>query len=277
MTRCHVNVTASMIEGMSAVDIAGESVDVISDQEIHTFGLGESPLKDAVERYSGGRPGDVYLKSPTPWNDLYKVYNWSEVRRTLYPRSARVLGVTSQPVIVSVQEFSNHSSVVGTYNAGITHQVEQTVSNTWSKGGELTVGTEISYNIDMQVATVGGSASMSFGSSWGHDRTNSKSVTVGASSAIEVELAPGQAAIATLQAIRATVEVEVDYTATLHGAVACNYPDKHNDHHFWSYDINEVMGAAGMNKNIDSTERMRIDFYSDAKVMLRDRDTNADL
>ncbi|RVE53786.1 hypothetical protein evm_001448 [Chilo suppressalis] len=277
MSKAHVNIKASLIEGVSAVDFVGSTLDVISDQEIQTFGLATEPLKNAADRYSGGKPDDVFLKSPTPWGDLYKTYGWAEVRRRLTPQSAKIIGIRSQPVIVTTQEFKNDSSVNATYNAGITQQVQETVSNTWTKGGELTVGAEISYSVDLAVASVGGTASMSYASSWGRENTQSKSVTVGSTSAIEVELKPGQVAIATLHAIRGTLEVEVNYTATLEGSVACNYGKKHKDHHFWSYDVNEVLGAAGMRKSIDSTEVLKIDFYSDAKVQLMDKATNAPL
>ncbi|CAG9790147.1 unnamed protein product [Diatraea saccharalis] len=276
MAGIHINVRAST-DGGSAVNFFGENVEVISDHEIQSFNLADSPLKDAIEKYAGARPADAYLKGPTPWNDLFKTYGWPQVQRKLYPRSARVLGVNSQPVIVTTQEFTNNSSLSATYNAGVTHQVEESVNTTWSKGGELSIGSEISYSINLVAASVGGSMNMSYSSSWGQSTSKNRAVTVGASSGMEVVLAPGQSVVATLQAVRGTMQVEVDYRATLQGVVACNYPEKHNDHHFWSYDINAVMDADGRRKEIDSTEVITIDYYSDAKVHLRDRDTNAPL
>jgi len=61
----------------SAVSASGSSSRVIIDAHRTTFGLDDNALlKKGVELYHGEWPTDAYLRSPTPWDDLYKTYNW---------------------------------------------------------------------------------------------------------------------------------------------------------------------------------------------------------
>jgi len=64
----------------SSVRITGEEWHVINDNEANIFNITDKPLKEAVEKYFGKKPNDAYLHSPTPWNDLYKTYNWEQVK-----------------------------------------------------------------------------------------------------------------------------------------------------------------------------------------------------
>ena len=86
-------------------------------------------FEDAVNAYFGRSPNDAYLHSPTPWGDLYTTYNWPQVSMVLVVQSAKILGITSEPIIVKTQEFTNNSSVKGTFNVAISDTVEDTVSS----------------------------------------------------------------------------------------------------------------------------------------------------
>ncbi|XP_049881987.1 spherulin-2A-like [Pectinophora gossypiella] len=272
--RISIDIQAGSNEQNAKIEYLGSNVDIISDKERGTWQITDSKLKDAARAYSGGRPDDVYVRSPTPWNDLYTRYGWQQVQRTLLPRNARILGIKTEPVIVSTQEFVNNSTKKASYNAGITQSVEETVSNTWSKGGELTVGQEITYSIKIGVGEVGGTTSISYTSSWGEETTKSKSVTVGSQSGVTIDLDPGQSVQVTLSATRGTMEVQVDYTAHLDGFAACNYSGRYNGHYFWAYDINACLSAAGLPRSVDSSEVIKIGFYSDAKVEVSDKKSN---
>src|SRR5947207_10532693 len=73
-------ITVSIVAGAdaahSSVNATGSVQHVITDKEVTTFGIQDSPLKNAVGKYFGKNPNDAYLHSPTPWNDLYKTYGW---------------------------------------------------------------------------------------------------------------------------------------------------------------------------------------------------------
>ncbi|XP_028165633.1 spherulin-2A-like [Ostrinia nubilalis] len=250
---------------------SGNEVAIISDEERNTFKIGDSALKDAVRSYFGQRPDDAYLRSPTPWGDLYQTYGWSQVTRTLVPRSAKVLTISSQPQIVMRQLFENNSTKPATFNVGISQTVQNTVSSSWSTGGQLTIGQEISYGINIEGIVGGGAVSYSYTNSWGRNTEKSQSVTIGASSGMEVLLQPGQGVVAELEATRGSMKVEVEYLASLDGANAVNYAKTYKGHHFWALDVRGVMSSGGISNAVVSREVLEIGFYSNSKVVVHDR------
>ncbi|CAH0403639.1 unnamed protein product [Chilo suppressalis] len=253
------------------VYLSGEDVGIITDTERETFNVRDGSLKDAVRSYFGKRPDDAYLRSPTPWSDLYQRYGWQQVTRTLIPKKATILGVVSQPTVVMQQVFENNSSKPATFNVGISQEVANTVSSSWSKGRSLSIGQEISYKVDLKVAKVGGTSTIDYTHSWGRNTEKSETVTVGASSAMDILLESGQSVIAQLHATKGTIKIEVEYEASLSGDTAINYSKPYKGHHFWSLDIEGVMNSGGISNSLVSRETIEIGFYSQAKITVQDR------
>ncbi|XP_059047961.1 spherulin-2A-like [Achroia grisella] len=273
--RIDIKIKASDDPTKQYVRVSGSDRNIISDTERHTFQLGDNNLKNAVNTHFGKRPDDAFLRSPTPWGDLYQTYGWNQVNCILTPSSARILGVSSTPTMVFTQIFHNNSSLSSTFNAQIQQQIQSTVTSTWEKEGAFTVGQEINYGYDIEVFAVTGTTSYSYTAKWGESVTKTESVTVGSQSGVEMPLQPGQSVVAELFATRGTMKIQVDYQARLSGSVAVNYSKKHNGHHFWRLDVNSVMRSANMKTSITSKEIIEVGFYSDSKVVVRDYDTHA--
>ncbi|XP_045507778.1 spherulin-2A-like [Colias croceus] len=253
---------------------SGQEIDVISDTERETFQLTDSNLKKGAELYFGQWPDDIFVKSPTPWGDLYRSYGWRQVSRTLVPKRGRVLSMTTQPQIVMQQIFENNSSKPASFNVGISQAVQNTMSSSWSKSGDLTVGQEISYDFDIDFVNVGGKTSLEFSSSWGTNSEKSQTITVGSESHMELMLTPGQSVLAELHATRGSLKVEVEYEASLSGSLAVNYNNLYRDHHFWALDVRTVMAKAGLNNALISKQIMEIGFFTNSKVVVFDRKFN---
>ncbi|GBE74604.1 MAG: follicular epithelium yolk protein subunit [Microcystis aeruginosa L211-07] len=270
-----ISIVAGQDKSASSVNASGSVQHVITDEERTTFSLGDKQLKDAVNAYFGKSPNDAYLHSPTPWNDLYKTYGWPQVQMVLVVQSAEILGITSEPVIVKTQEFSNNSSKKGIFNVGISDQVNDTVSSNWSTGGTLHVEQMIKYEIGFLGTGGGGETTLSYEQSWGIGGQKSKEVQVGSTSGVSVELEPGETIVAELSASRGVMKVRVRYNAYLIGSTAVNYNPTYKDHHFWSLGIGGVMSAAGISNSVQSTEDIEIGYYSNSKIELKDKKTNA--
>lgn len=272
--RIEVQINASSNEADSSINLSGSNVDIISDQERNTFQLSDSNLKNAVRDYFGSRPDDAYVKSPTPWGDLYQTYGWSQVSRSLTPQRARILEITSQPTIVLTQVLKNNSSKTATFSAKIQQDVENTVSSTWEKGGSLSVDQEIKYGFDIKVFEVSGKTSFSYTSNWGQSVSKSESVTVGSESGVTITLEPNQSVTAELYATKGTMKIQVDYEATLSGSTAVNYAKTYKGHHFWALGINAVMSAGGLPRSVKSSEVISLGYYTDSRVVIRDSKTS---
>ncbi|QDH81324.1 follicular epithelium yolk protein subunit [Echinicola soli] len=271
-----ISIIAGHDESVSSVNASGTVQHVITDEERTTFKLGSKQLKDAVKAYFGKSPNDAYLHSPTPWGDLYKTYSWPQVQMVLVVQSAEILGITSEPVIVKTQEFTNESSKKGTFNVAISDSVNNTTSSNWSTGGTLSVGQKFSYDVKFLGAGGGGETSLSYSQSWGIGGQESKSITVGSTAGVSVELDPGQSILAELSASRGVMKVRIRYNAYLIGNTAINYNPTYKGHHFWSLGIGGVMSSGGIQNSVQSTEDIEIGYYSNSKIELKDK-TNGKL
>jgi hypothetical protein len=270
-----ISIVAGQDESASSVNASGSVQHIITDEEKTTFRLGDKQLKDAVNAYFGKSPNDAYLHSPTPWGDLYKKYSWPQVQMVLVVQSAEILGITSEPVIVKTQEFVNNSRHKGTFNVGISESVNNTTSSNWSTGGTLSIGQKFSYGVKFLGAGGEGETSLSYSQSWGIGGQESKSITVGSTAGVSVELDPGESVVAELSASRGVMKVRIRYNAYLIGSTAINYNPTYKNHHFWSLGIGGVMSAARISNSVQSTEEIEIGYYSNSKIELKDKITNA--
>lgn len=190
------------------------------------------------------------------------------------PVHGTVLGIKSKPAILAKKEFKNTSTdKTAKYTASITQQVEETISNTWSKSGTITVGTEVNVGVDLKVASVGGSLSLGISATFGKDTTESQTVTLGSSTGIEIELKPGQAATVTLSCNRGTLESEILWSGYLFGEVVCYHPNPHKGHYIWAHDIVELREEISAPRYMDIKEIIKVGFYSEATVIVADSTT----
>jgi hypothetical protein len=265
-----VSIVAGTDEAHSSVNATGSTQHIITDKEVASFGIQDGALKNAIGKSFGKNPNDAYLHSPTPWNDLYKTYGWAEVQTVLVVQSAQLRGITSEPVVVATKSFTNQSSKKATFDASISDQVSNTTESNWSSTNSIEVGQKITYNVGFLGTGGGGETSMTYNHTWGQGGSESKSVTVGSTSGVSVELDPGESIEAQLTASRGVMKVRITYRAYLAGNTAINYNPTFKDHHFWALDIGGVMQAGGINNSIQFTEDIEIGYFSNAKIELRD-------
>ncbi|MFC5724167.1 ETX/MTX2 family pore-forming toxin [Streptomyces gamaensis] len=264
----NVDIKAGETAASSRISASGSEYHVISDVERNTFKVTDAPLKSAVERYFGRRPNDAYVKSPTPWGDLYRTYGWQEVTTNLTVQRAEIIGISSQPVIVANKILRNNSSVPADFDAGISQQVSNTVSSSWSTGGSFTVGQKFTYKVEFLGTGGGGETSLSYTQSWGVSETKTHTVTVGSTSGVRVRLEPGQAVRVNLTASRGTLRTRVTYRGSLTGRTAVNYNPAYQGHHFWGLSIGAVLGSGALNPI--STEDITVGFYANDIIELVD-------
>jgi len=270
MPGIEISIVAGKDQASSRVNASGSVQHIITDKERSSFHIQDGDLKNAVGKYFGKNPNDAYLHSPTPWNDLYKTYNWPEVQTVLVVQSALITGITSEPVVVATKTFKNNSTKKATFDASVSDQVQNTTETNWSSTDSIEVGQKITYNVGFLGAGGGGETSFTYSHSWGQGGSESKTVTVGSSQGVSVELDPGESIEAQLTASRGVMKVRITYKAYLIGTSAVNYNPTFKDHHFWALDIGGILQAAGTNNSLQYTEDIQIGYYSNAQIELRD-------
>lgn len=266
----NISVVAGTTAATSSVTAYGFDAHIITDHERESFTITNKPLKEAVKAYKGKKPDDVYVHSPTPWGDLYEKYGWAEVETILIVKSAEVLGVSSEPVIVSTQTFTNTSSKTATFNAAIQDQVTNTVEHSWSSTDAIEISQSFTYEVGFLGTGAGGETSMSYSHEWGQSKTESESITVGSTSGVEVTLEPGESVQAQLIASRGKMQVRITYMAYLSGQTAVNYDDTYQGHHFYGLNINNVMEADNLPTTMKFTEDIEIGYYSNTTIKVID-------
>lgn len=255
----------------SVVKARGRLCNTITDDERNTFGLGDDQIKSAMEALHGRRPNDVFVRSPTPWNDLYSTYSWKQVQRITTVRSAEIVEFKDIPVVVSQTILNNNSSKRGTFQKNLSTNVTNTASSNWERGHGISVGQKISYGFKWGDVGLEGDTSFGYNHSWGQGGSESKVTSLSVGSGITVELEPGEKILAQIIARRAKAKIKVEYESCLTGSVAINYYPTHKGHHFWSWDVNSIMQQNNRQNSYISTEIISINLLSNMEVNLRAR------
>ena len=262
-----VNIVAGRSREASKVDVSGSERHVITDEERTLFKIGDHDLKQKVGAYFGKVPKDAYVRGPTPWGDLYKRYSWPQVEVSVKPVKAEILSLDRQLIALKTQEFVNQSPVAGTFTVSVQDSVWNTVSSSWTRQQTISFGQKISYGIEALGTGVTGETSLGFEAAFGQGGSSEQRISVGSSISLQVDLKPGEKAMAQLKSYRSVMKVRVYYHAQLWGSVAVNYYPKYKGHHFWSLDINKVMGG-DPGKLREYSEIIEVGYYSDSKTEL---------
>jgi hypothetical protein len=266
-----ISIKAGLTKETSSVGVVGSVQHVITDTEVKTFGIQDKALKNAIGKDFGKNPNAAYLRSPTPGQDLYKTYDWPQVETVLLVESATITGITSEPVIVATQVFSNTSrDKKGTFNVSISDLVANTATSTWSTTNTITVEQKFTYKVEFMGLGAGGETSMSYSQEWGEIKTETLTVTVGTTSGVTMELNPGQSVEAILSASRGKMKIRIVYKAYLIGDSAVHYDPPYKGHYFWALDIGEVMRSGGIPNLKTFTQDIEIGFYSKSKIEIKD-------
>ncbi|KAJ7530853.1 hypothetical protein O6H91_14G021700 [Diphasiastrum complanatum] len=234
-----------------------------------SFGIGDYALKNAVQAYFGRWPNDAYLKSPTPWNDLYKRFGWSQVQTVLVVQSSTITEEGSQPVMLSYQNFVNNDSQEATFTASMSAQRSNSVSTGWSNSHTIKFDQKINYSIAFG-AKVGGESSLSYQYAFGESGSESVTTTLSSGSGVTVKVPPHQTKHAILTASNGYMKVRIVYEAHLTGVTAINYNPTYQGHHFWALDIGGVMTSGSITNKFTITEDIVLDYYSNSTLEVGD-------
>ncbi|WP_312242297.1 hypothetical protein [Pantoea sp.] len=252
-----------------SISPSGYVIDVIPDNEIPNWFKQHYSLRQAIGYYFGKTPENAYLKSPTPWGDLYTTYRWEQVKRILMPVKAEILELRDVPVSLKTQTFTNNSSVEATFNVAISDTVSNATAFKWSTGGTFTIGQKFTYGVDF-LAKATGETSVEYSQNWGIDETKTETVTFGSSSGLVVRLLPKQSVKAPLKASHGIIKSRVWYDGYLTGSVAANYNPPYKNHHFWSFPVQSILNAGRINNRIQSTQDIELRYYSNAEIVITD-------
>lgn len=248
------------------IKTSGRFSNIITDTDRNKFGLSDNNLKEAVKCHKGQRPSDVYLRSPTPWGDMYSTYHLDQTEKITVVKKTKVIDVTSRPVIIKRQTFENKNpSVSATFNTSIEEELSNSVSSSWTNDHNVSISQSIGYDIK----ALRGETSLSYSRGWGSTETKSKSVTLKSGSSSEMTLNPGQSATVELTANRKIAKIEITYECYLEGDVGINYHERYKGFHFHFEPIEDILDAGGIENSIIVKEVMELELYCDSSIVVK--------
>lgn len=275
--------------------------DNLKDSDIRVSGFELIPMSNEVARKFGIIVGTRGYH-PQLWSACRRIYGrvpdwfftqdmkserWDEYKRLrengtpleevkLQKRAvgARIIEVKSKPAARVARKQKNRSKKVATFDISledsISTEFSRSTSNEWSVGSETTVSVEIGGELSQAKTTV--EQTISFGYTRGEEESKTKGDSITVSSGIEVELQPGEEAVASMSCSRGQIIVDVDYECSLTGTAMFAFAKRHHngrrDHYI---DIERLLPLVGSDNLIRVTDRMGLGFVSEGEAVLEDR------
>ena len=234
------------------------------------------PLWDVCNSIFGRYPDWWHTKdNDREWGE-YKAlrdqgYEVEEVSLEKKPIRARIVGIESKPSALATRRRRNTSDSKGNFILTLSESVSlehsRTTSDEWAIGSETKVGVEIGGELAQAKTTV--EQTVTFGYTRGIEKTKARGQAIEVSDAIEVELNPGEERIASLNATKGAILVDITYACRPMGQAMFSFAQKHHngkrDH---LVDIHDVLNRLGREDSIEVIERTSLGFVSDGVAEL---------
>ena len=254
------------------IKVEGQTIQPLRRDQLSDLLHGEDDLRRRVERLHGGRHVDgVHLSDddqlPSKLRGTFAKYRWQPATLTNRAQSARILKVTSNPVIVGRAPARNHSDVKGTASYEISDTVSDSIEREshWDVSSTVTQTVEYKVGGDAVGGSVGGSTSLSFTGGYGESTGNTHSVELGSKGSGSVELEPGEEVIVELTATRGQIEAQVDYLQTLTGGVFYHYGKRVDGHYLWYAPLSKLYSQQELRQV--HTEVLKVHMYSNMEIV----------
>lgn len=269
-----ISIEPGPTEANTTIRYEGNDLKILTDKDKTAFNLTQEAIEKAVQVYSGEKATDVFIKSPTPWNDLYKTYKWREVKREFKIKDIRLINITHEERNMSIKDFRNDGNDTKVIKGEVRDAYDSFISrHYWS--GNIKVNASLIYNLTRPYdPPLLYAYSSDVGQFYLGSGLNSITIT---KTRAKFTLEPNQTAKFYVKANQVTVRVMVEYETNLIGDVVVNYENKHEGHHFWAYDINEVLSASNMTSTVRTNEYVEVYYLQDFKTQIVDGSTENDI
>lgn len=262
MASINININPATKFSKETVDITGFEESRTTETELKTFQITEQSVLYNLPRRGYTAPTYAHVLNAD-------YYGYKPLKTLLVPLKATIVDHGTRNVLVTVKEFHNNSSAPSVAKGGIKEEVLETLSTTWSKGGELSIA--------RQITLKHGSRSYSYTSNWGEEVHKSKTKILTTTSDVEVSLKPGQSVKAILSATKATLSLKVDYSASLHGDIYCRYTFFFIPTYGQEFEVNKYLDLMNLPRSVTSSEIISVDYYYGAQVIIKDIETDKSL
>ena len=256
------------------IEVSGQTINTIQREQLEDLLHGYDDLESRVRKYRPGPLDGVHLsdKDNLPGNlrGTFAKYGWLPAQLVLAAKSARIVNVTSQPVIVDDQLSYNPSDIDSEQAAEISASILNSVTRESHWDVSSTFTQTVSYEIggDAYGGKVGGETSLSFTGGYGQSTGKTESVEIQTKGSVKALLKPHEAVLFQLSMALGTVNALVAYEARLQGGVFYHYSKPVNGHYLWYVPLSALYNASDLVKVQD--ESLNVKVYGHKKVIQSD-------
>ena len=258
------------------IHVEGQVIQTLRRDQLSDLLHGEGDLRKRVQALHGGRGVDGFHLSdddqmPHNLRGTFAKYRWQPATVTHRAQGARILEVTSDPVIVGDAEAENPSSLD---DVEAQYSISETVTNSVERVAQWNVSSTVTQEVHYEVGgdaaggKVGGSTSLSFTAGYGESTGKTESVEVGSQGTGTVTLDSGQRILIKLSASRGQIRAQVDYRQALSGGVFYHYKKKVDGHYLWYAPLTKLYSRKELQQI--HTEILKVKVYSHMKIRFED-------
>lgn len=260
-----ININVASKYDRASVNFHGQDNKVVTETDVKTFNLTKDNLNIGMRVELGKVPQDIFLKDPTPYENLFEYFEWPEIKRNLRITKAKILEILNEKVILATYEHKNNSTDPIESRINFVDNTELTSYSTWSHSG-LPVD-EISYEINLKA----NHKKFKYENKWRSEKVNSFNMPFGVDLLELIKIKSGQTVTSELTAVKTIFLVQVDYEAKILGSFIADYDPLYGKYHFYAPTAAKIMKAAKLKNYIKTTELIEIRCYLEPKLRVFDK------
>lgn len=268
LTICHakikINVKADSKITDCFINFTGYDIKTVTDTEISVFNLTKANLNRGIRVELGKIPKAVYLKDPTPFDNLFEEFKWQESQRKMTVKEAFIVDVINEPILLTTNRIINYLEKPIKRNISIYTTVENMAQSVWSKTGYRNETVEFTVNI-----TFNNMDNFIYTGLWRNQGVYSQKTKFGISKPGFLFINPNQTVELKLFCVKSVLVFNVTYTAKMEGLLIADYDELYGKYHFYSPSIEKIMKAAKIDNYIETTELIEVRFYDKPRMEMK--------
>ena len=236
------------IDDPPTIDVSGQVIRSLNRLELDNLLKGGDNAWDRVHDHFNCKHLDGVHASnddglPSKLHGTFTKYGWTPVQHILKAKSAKIVSISAEPVIVADQLASNPSTVA---DSEVWAEIATEVVNSFSKEASWDVSSTIEQTVSYEVGgdavggKIGGSTSISFSAGYGESKTKENSVAVGSSGGVKAVLEPGEAVLFQLSMTLGEIYAQVEYEGKLQGGLMARFGKRCNGHYLYYVPLHKL-------------------------------------
>ncbi|MCG8698115.1 MAG: hypothetical protein MI922_08680 [Bacteroidales bacterium] len=262
-----IHIMAGNDRKSSGAEISGRVKHKSSGNELNIFGLSHEVIKDGINNHFDRIPDCYYLKGPTPWYDLYRLFNWNPVETLLHASDCKLMDYQSSD-IKDTRSITNFSNKPVKESMVLQKKVTNKIINRWSVVNELSFKNNFQCSIEFFDSNDENNINLVYSHTWGKSDIKEIPVLLGDENGVYSILQPGETIKGKMVAKKHTLKIRIYFDLSLQGCIAVQFRKPYKNQVFWSLDVDKILDANKLSKYISFYEDIELTYYTNFRTFV---------